>query len=149
MNQITPTSYLSPGPASVMRASLSVRLLLLLAAGITQVQSLQIDVPSEWERRCEIPVTITRESDDDPETFALAYIIEDDPLFTSFFATPTDTGLTPQTVLFAIASPGVFGIEAMDIPVRQFDLSIRPCRIARYHVSKVLASRSHLSTHAV
>ncbi|KAJ3792491.1 hypothetical protein GGU11DRAFT_505607 [Lentinula aff. detonsa] len=42
-----------------MRASLSVRLLLLLAAGITQVQSLQIDVPSEWQRRCDIPVTIT------------------------------------------------------------------------------------------
>ncbi|KAJ3781833.1 hypothetical protein GGU10DRAFT_365485 [Lentinula aff. detonsa] len=115
MNQITPTSYLSPGPASVMRASLSVRLLLLLAAGITQVQSLQIDVPSEWQRRCDIPVTITRESDDDPETFALAYLIEDDPQFTSYFATPTDTGLTPQTVLFAIASPGVFSVEAMDV----------------------------------
>ncbi|KAJ4476534.1 hypothetical protein C8R41DRAFT_923314 [Lentinula lateritia] len=98
-----------------MRASLCTRLVLLLAAGIAQVHSLQIDVPSEWERRCEIPITFTRETEDDPETFALAYIIEDDPQFTSFFATPTDTGLTPQTVLFAIASPGVFGIEAMDV----------------------------------
>ncbi|GAW09136.1 hypothetical protein LENED_011268 [Lentinula edodes] len=98
-----------------MRASLCARLVLLLAAGIAQVHSLQIDVPSEWERRCEIPITFTRETEDDPETFALAYIIEDDPQFTSFFATPTDTGLTPQTVLFAIASPGVFGIEAMDV----------------------------------
>ncbi|KAJ3723821.1 hypothetical protein EV361DRAFT_866969 [Lentinula raphanica] len=98
-----------------MRASFCTRLLLLAASGISLVSSLQIDVPSEWERRCEFPVTFTRETDDDPESFALGYTIEDDSQFTSFFATPTATDFTPQTVLFAIASPGVFGIEAMDV----------------------------------
>lgn len=85
--------------------SLSLRLLLICAAGIAQVKTLQVDVPSSWERRCQIPATVTRDSDDDPETFVVAYV-EDSLSFTSFFATPTDTSLTPQTVLFSIASPG-------------------------------------------
>ncbi|KAE9387940.1 hypothetical protein BT96DRAFT_451078 [Gymnopus androsaceus JB14] len=53
-----------------------------------------------------LPATVTRDSDDDPETFAVAYLEDSDPKFTSFVATPTDTNLPPQTVLFSIATPG-------------------------------------------
>ncbi|KAE9388078.1 hypothetical protein BT96DRAFT_1025597 [Gymnopus androsaceus JB14] len=96
-----------------MKSSLYLRLLLICAAGIVQVKTLQVDVPSSVERRCQIPATITRDSDDDPETFVVAYVV--DPLsFTEFVATPTDTSPTPQTVLFSIASPGLFHLEVTD-----------------------------------
>ncbi|KAE9388075.1 hypothetical protein BT96DRAFT_1025595 [Gymnopus androsaceus JB14] len=97
-----------------MKSSLYLRLLLICAAGITQVKTLQVDVPSSWERRCDIPATVTRDLPDDPETFAVAYI-EDSLSFTSFFATPTDTSSTAQTVLFAISTPGSFHLEVTDL----------------------------------
>ncbi|KIK65916.1 hypothetical protein GYMLUDRAFT_38389 [Collybiopsis luxurians FD-317 M1] len=91
-----------------------IQTILLVMAGLAQIQALHVDVPSTGERRCEIPATITRDSESDPEVFVLGYVIEDLPGFTGTLATPTDTGLTPQTVLFSIASPGEFQLQLMD-----------------------------------
>ncbi|KAF5385550.1 hypothetical protein D9757_006766 [Collybiopsis confluens] len=91
-----------------------IREILLLTSCMGLVRTLQIDVPSIGQRRCEIPATITRDSDSEPEVFVLGYVIEDIPGFTGILATPTDTGLTPQTVLFSIASPGQFQLQLID-----------------------------------
>ncbi|KAE9387941.1 hypothetical protein BT96DRAFT_451070 [Gymnopus androsaceus JB14] len=96
-----------------MKPSKCIRLLLAFGVGVAQVSSLHVDVPDTWIQRCPIPATITRDSDCDPESFSLSYIV-DDINAEEFIATVTDTALTPQTVLFTIETPGVFHLVIED-----------------------------------
>ncbi|KIK65918.1 hypothetical protein GYMLUDRAFT_38391 [Collybiopsis luxurians FD-317 M1] len=50
--------------------------LYFLATGIAQIQPPYVDVPITCQRQCEIPATITRDSNSDLGTFVLEYLIE-------------------------------------------------------------------------
>ncbi|KAJ3768318.1 hypothetical protein EV361DRAFT_66041 [Lentinula raphanica] len=92
-----------------MRTLSWIQLLVFLATSVSTVASLQVSIPENGTRRCGVPVTITRDADD-PTEFALSYV-EPSGDFQEFVADVTDTAVTPTTVVFIIATPGVFYVE--------------------------------------
>ncbi|KAK7444336.1 hypothetical protein VKT23_015348 [Stygiomarasmius scandens] len=74
-----------------------------------------IEVATSVPRRSEMTATVTREAPAEPTAFTILRFqdsLGDFPL--GAIATTTETDLVPHTVLFSIATPGIFHLEAVD-----------------------------------